>query len=276
MAYTPTKWVNNSTPPIDEDNLNKIEEALLSQNNSVTQINKTLDNAGLNDPSSAQALQIVPSLNDTFTDSSGTTSDIVDSNDKIYLNKLVELLEQLTVNNGVVSYGGSELPSGENYGNYIFNAYYNGNTGDFSDGQTCDYFHITLKRSSGTWTSVTVAYDGGNSFTIGHSGSTVDFFDSSDTFDFVNIELKRIKTVDGASPHAVVTVSGCDALGYNFRQVEKIIQIGAITKINPSCVGATLSSTEILYALPGSAGIQSQQLYSNFATQDFTAVNDNG
>lgn len=41
MAYTPTVWVNDNTPAMNEDNLNKIEQGILDAHNMIEEIDLT-------------------------------------------------------------------------------------------------------------------------------------------------------------------------------------------------------------------------------------------
>lgn len=254
MSLTDLKWKNNQTPALNEDNLNAMTKGI-TDNSAIMQYVK---DAGLDNRQTATAFgTIVNALDDNITSATADAGTVI-KDGKIALADLKSLLEHITYttsgNDVSIQIDGTDIPSADTYGNYVFNAYANDNTGNFSDGQTCDYFHITLKRGSGTWTSVTVGY-GTSSFTIGSGGSSIDFFDN-DSFDTVNIEVRRIRMDSGNNPNALVTVNGNNAKGYNFRQLSKIMQVGAVKKITVSAVGATISQKDILYALPGAQGVE--------------------
>lgn len=70
MAYTKTQWVNNSEPPIDETNLNKIENGIFNNDALITKV--------------LSAIGIAT----TTWSSSGTyaINDIVVYNNKLYIN----------------------------------------------------------------------------------------------------------------------------------------------------------------------------------------------
>ena len=172
--------------------------------------------------------------------------------------------------NNTVSINGSEIASVDTFGNYTFNQYSNDNV-TLDSGVTTDYFHIKLSRTGvGAWHSVQLQINSTDTIEIAETTGDILFFDS-DNFDHVEIGVRRMQTSD--NPFALVTVSGYNGNGYNFRRVSQIIQMGAVERIYVSAYTDSSSALsvdkQILYSIPGNSSISTQTLLSTFESEEF-------
>ena len=254
-------WVNNTTPPINADNLNRIEDGIFNAEKSWQIIHQS----GLDEKATAFG-DILNTLISNISKDNSQTSDIT-VNDKISLAKLKALLSQMTYDGTDITFNGYNICTEENYGNYVFTAYADNDV----SGISTDYVHIRLDKTNtaDVWKSITITLNNTNNFTIGGNGSSIPFF-NNDTLKCVEIDIKRMVTEN--TPRALVTVSGFNDFGANYKQVSKILQIAKITQITitakKSDDAAMSMSKEILYSEPGSE-IGQQQMFDIYETETF-------
>lgn len=262
MPYSKIQWVNDTQPALNQDNLNRMEDGIEGSSKAVDR----LSDAKLDTINNAKGLgAILDKLINNISSGTSTTDDIV-VNGKIDLAKLEAMLSQMQFNSSTneVSIGGSAICTTGEYGAYVFNASSTDFPTNIDDGT--DYFLLHFDMP-GTESLTSCSLDlGTTTITIGDdSTADINFFDN-DTFEFFDVEFKRVKSDAGLG---LMTVSGYNAKGYNRRTMSAIVSVGLVDEIDYTISGT--HDATLLYATPGSSTISAEQTIPNFAPTPFDA-----